>query len=66
MAYNAKAAQSINEFCEDNDIGRTTTYGEIKAGRLRTMKVGKRTLITHEAAADWRHLMERRTAEAAA
>ena len=54
----SKAAQSINEFCDDNDIGRTTVYKEIAAGRLRTMKVGARRLISREAGRDWRRLME--------
>jgi len=40
-----KAALSIAEFCASCSIGRTTCYAEIKAGRLRTVKVGRRTLV---------------------
>ena len=63
MESNSKAAQSIPAFCEDNGIGRTLTYDEIRSGRLRSMKVGKRRLITAEAAAEWRRVMEQQTAE---
>ena len=53
-----RAAQSIAAFALDNGICRTKVYDEISAGRLRTMKVGSRRLISREAAADWRRLME--------
>ena len=51
-------AFSIPGFCETHGICRSTAYKEIKAKRLRIMKVGKRTLISVESAADWRRLME--------
>jgi hypothetical protein len=44
---------SLKEFCFRNAIGRTTAYKEIKAGRLLTKKVGKRTLISIEEEARW-------------
>ena len=37
----------------DTNIGRTKAYQEIAAGRLRAVKVGRRTLITHDAAEAW-------------
>ena len=46
-------AMSIDEFCQRYSIGRTTTYEEIKQGRLRALKVGKRTLIAEDSAEDW-------------
>ena len=46
-------AFSINEFCRRYGIGRTNAYEEIAAGRLRAVKVGRRTLITLEAAEAW-------------
>jgi excisionase family DNA binding protein len=46
-------AMSIRAFCERYDIGRTKVYGEIRAGRLRALKVGKRTLISADAAEEW-------------
>lgn len=34
-------------------IGRTTLYGEIDSGRLRSIKVGRRRLITRAALEQW-------------
>lgn len=44
---------SVKQFCFRNGIGRTTAYKEIKEGRLRPKKVGKRTLISIEEEARW-------------
>ena len=50
-------AFSLAEFCERYGPGRTTAYQEIKEGRLRARKIGKRTVITADDAEDWlRHL----------
>ena len=46
-------AMSVGQFCQHYGIGRTTAYEEIKRGRLRGLKVGKRTLITEDNAEDW-------------
>lgn len=46
-------AMSIAEFCRDYGTGRTTAYQEIKAGRLRAVKCGKRTLVTLDDAEAW-------------
>jgi excisionase family DNA binding protein len=46
-------AMSIDEFCRDYGVGRTTAYEELNAGRLRARKCGKRTIITTDAAEDW-------------
>jgi excisionase family DNA binding protein len=46
-------AFSIREFCRRYGIGRTNAYQEIATGRLRAAKVGRRTLITHDAAEAW-------------
>lgn len=43
----------IPTFCGLFGIGRTLTYREIKQGRLKIVKVGRRTLITTEAAKQW-------------
>lgn len=48
-----KRALSIAVFCETYAIGRTTVYSEIKSGRLRAKKCGKRTIITDEDGQDW-------------
>lgn len=48
----------INEFAQRHGIGRTKTYQEIKAGKLKSFKVGKITLISKEAAEAWQSLQE--------
>lgn len=48
-----KRAFSVAEFCNRYDVGRTTAYGEIKSGRLKIVKVGKRTLVPADAAEFW-------------
>ena len=54
--------QSINEFCKMNGISTSFFYKLQSQGKgPRTMKVGKRTLITTEAAREWRELMENPT-----
>jgi hypothetical protein len=44
---------SVKSFCERNEVGKTTVYGEINTGRLRARKAGKRTIITDEDEAEW-------------
>ena len=44
---------SIDEFCQRYCLGRTRTYEEIKSGRLRGRKVGKRTVISLDDAENW-------------
>jgi excisionase family DNA binding protein len=46
-------AMSIDQFCQRYEIGRTTAYAEIRHGRLRARKCGKRTIIADEDADDW-------------
>jgi hypothetical protein len=59
--------QTIDEFCHDWRFCRATFYNLLKAGRgPRVMKVGTRTIISDEAAADWRRQMEEETAAKAA
>ena len=50
---NTTGAMSVNDFCRWAGIGRSLAYKEIETGRLRTKKVGRRTLITVEAAQIW-------------
>ena len=46
-------AMSIDEFCERYGLGRTKAYEELKSGRLRGRKVGKRTIISEDDAEGW-------------
>ena len=58
-----KHALSIDEFCDDNGICRATLYNLWRSGDgPRSMRVGRRRLITDEAAADWRRDMEEKAA----
>lgn len=41
----AKAAYSIAELCQIIGLGKTTVYSEISAGRIKTLKAGRRTLV---------------------
>ena len=49
----AKRAYSIPEVCRTASIGRTRLYSEISEGRLRAVKVGRRTLIRAEDLDAW-------------
>jgi hypothetical protein len=50
---------SVDEFCHAHNLSRALFYKLVKAGKgPRLMKVGTRTMITCEAAADWRKSME--------
>jgi excisionase family DNA binding protein len=54
-----KLAFSIDEFAQLHGISRATLYDLIKRGDgPAIMKVGHRTLISAEAAAEWRRRME--------
>jgi hypothetical protein len=55
----ARAAYTVNQFCEAHSICRTRLYALWTEGRgPRFMRNGARRLITAEAAADWRRQME--------
>lgn len=58
-----KSAATVPQFCDGHNISRTHFYQLIKDGRApRLMKVGRRTLISAEAASDWRKRIEAETA----
>lgn len=44
---------SIPGFVAATGVGRSTVYKEIAAGRLKTVKVGSRTIITADAGRAW-------------
>ncbi len=57
------AAFSIPEFCAQYKISRGSFYNLEKAGLApATFRVGRRVLISVEAATAWRKAMENRTA----
>jgi len=53
---------SVPAFCVDHGVSRSLFYRLIKEGRgPRLTKIARRTLISAEAAAEWRAKMERET-----
>ena len=46
-------ALSVEQFCERYNIGKTTAYAQIREGRLRLRKIGKRSVIAVEDAEIW-------------
>jgi excisionase family DNA binding protein len=40
-----RASLTVDEFCQSHRIGRTTFYAEVKAGRIKILKCGRRTLV---------------------
>lgn len=60
-----RSAYTIAEFCAEHRVSRTHLYELTKAGRgPRLMKLGRRVLISVEAAADWRRQIEVETTKA--
>lgn len=54
-----RGAFTVQQFCEAHSFTKVLFYKLLKEGRgPRIMKVGTRTLISVEAAADWRRQME--------
>lgn len=48
-----KLAYSINDVLQIVSVGRSFLYEEIRAGRLKAFKVGKRRLIADEDLRAW-------------
>jgi excisionase family DNA binding protein len=48
-----RGALSIDGFCKLYGLGRTFAYEQIKAGKLRAVKCGNRTLILRCDAEGW-------------
>jgi predicted DNA-binding transcriptional regulator AlpA len=60
-------AYSIPHFCSTHSISRALFYLLLREGRAPAiMKVGRRTLISADAAAAWRKRMESETLKRAA
>jgi hypothetical protein len=53
-------AYTLSAFCKAHGISVSTLYNLMHRGTApRLMRVGKRVLVSREAAADWRRQMER-------
>jgi hypothetical protein len=51
-------AFSIKSFLQTYGISRAKFYDEVRAGRIKLMKVGTRSLVSHRAALAWEKLCE--------
>ena len=59
------AAFTVHEFCAAHRISRALFYLLVRDGNgPRLLKAGRRTLVTAEAATDWRRRMEAATSGA--
>jgi excisionase family DNA binding protein len=62
MVFSTREAFAVREFCARYGICRQTFYDEIKRGRLRALKLGKKTLVLKSDAESWaKSLPELRT-----
>jgi hypothetical protein len=50
-------AMSVDEFCRWACIGKTKTYAEAKAGRLKMRKIGSKTVVLRSDADQWLHAL---------
>lgn len=53
IAVDERLSYSVEEVARLAGIGRTSIYADIKSGRLRARKAGRRTLILQEDARAW-------------
>lgn len=53
MSNEDRGARSVAEFLLWAGIGKTQFYEEVKAGRLRVVKVGTKTLVPDESGKAW-------------
>jgi excisionase family DNA binding protein len=50
---NTKEAFAVREFCARYGICRDTFYNEVRRGRLRALKLGKKTIVMRADADAW-------------
>jgi excisionase family DNA binding protein len=55
MADAVKEAFAVKEICRAYGISRETVYNEIRRGRLRALKLGKKTIVLKSDAEAWRN-----------
>lgn len=54
-----KQLETLPDFCVRHSLSRTAAYREIRDGRLRITKVGRRTLIARIDAEAWLTLLRK-------
>lgn len=57
-----RLAYGINQAVEATSVGRSLLYEQIRAGKLKTFKVGSRTLIAFDDLQAWLELYKRANA----
>jgi excisionase family DNA binding protein len=50
---NLTRTMSIKEFCNEYRVGTTRLYEEVKHGRIRLRKLGRKSLISRDEAERW-------------
>jgi excisionase family DNA binding protein len=58
MSHVQERLHEIPEACERLGIGRSLLYNLIKDGKLRTVKIGKRRLISESSILDFIHNLD--------
>lgn len=48
-----RQASSVDEFCAAWGIGRTLFYALVKAGKIRVIHLGRRTLVPSSQSEEW-------------
>ena len=62
IIYSDPPIYSVSAFCEAHQIARSFLYQLLREGRgPRVTKLGRRTFVTREAAAEWRRRIEQET-----
>lgn len=50
----ARRLETVEQFLIENQISRNLFYKEVREGRLRVVKVGRRTFVRPEDGEEWR------------
>jgi excisionase family DNA binding protein len=58
MELQSRINWRVQDFCEAFGIGRTKFYALVKAGKIKTIKCGARTLIPANSAQTFQEAME--------
>lgn len=65
QVHNPKIAYTVPEAMAAIGLGRTRFYEEIKLGRLKTVKAGRRTLVPATALDEWLKILQSASSAAA-
>jgi hypothetical protein len=53
LQQHRKRVLSISEFCHDYSVSKTLAYQFINEGKLRSLKIGAKRVVTDDAAEEW-------------